>query len=207
MTETATPRYHHGDLAGALVRAALELLEEQGAAELSLRAAARRAGVSTAAPYRHFAGRNALLSAVAAVGYRDLGTSLAAAYTPPATADGLAAIAIAYVNFALTRPGLFRVMFADSCDPADPDRAAAASAMHAFVGSIVQQAFPKSDPEGMATAMWSLVHGLAFLHLDGKFDGSSSDATAARVRHAVSAIVESANGTALTGKADTERPR
>src|ERR1700682_5847211 len=65
--------YHHGDLRAACVRAAMELLEEGGQTSLSLRAVARRAGVSPAAPYRHFADREALVSAVAAGGYRELG--------------------------------------------------------------------------------------------------------------------------------------
>ncbi|RDH10789.1 TetR/AcrR family transcriptional regulator, partial [Tsukamurella pulmonis] len=72
--------YHHGDLPGALVSAAVEILDEEGGAtDLSLRAVARRAGVSTAAPYRHFPDRGALISAVAAVGYRELAAALAAA--------------------------------------------------------------------------------------------------------------------------------
>ncbi|WP_067844407.1 TetR/AcrR family transcriptional regulator [Nocardia lijiangensis] len=186
---TSTTSYHHGDLPNALVRAAVELLEEGGAAELSLRAAARRAGVSTAAPYRHFADRNALLSAVAAVGYRELATSLASAHPAPATAEGLAATAVAYVQFALTRPGMFRAMFAEPCDPNSPERVAAAEAINEYVKSIVRQAFPTADPDAMAAAVWALVHGLAFLHLDGKFDASSSEAVADRVRKAVDAVL------------------
>ncbi|WP_431958050.1 TetR/AcrR family transcriptional regulator [Nocardia lijiangensis] len=186
---TSITSYHHGDLPNALVRAAVELLEEGGAAELSLRAAARRAGVSTAAPYRHFADRNALLSAVAAVGYRELATSLAAAHPAPATAEGLAATAIAYVQFALTRPGMFRAMFAEPCDPNSPERVAAAEAINDYVKSIVRQAFPTADPDAMAGAVWALVHGLAFLHLDGKFDASSAEAVADRVRKAVDAVL------------------
>ncbi|MFE3442726.1 TetR/AcrR family transcriptional regulator [Nocardia sp. NPDC059180] len=182
---TSTTSYHHGDLPGALVRAAVELLEEGGASELSLRAAARRAGVSTAAPYRHFADRDALLSAVAAVGYRELATDLAAAHPAPTTADDLSAIAIAYVRFALDRPGLFRVMFAEPCDPTSPERLAATEAIKAYVTSIAQQVFPESDPEAMTTALWALVHGLAFLYLDGKFDASSAEVVAERVRAAV----------------------
>lgn len=186
---TTTQPYHHGDLHNALVRAAVELLEEDGAAALSLRAAARRAGVSTAAPYRHFPDRDALLSAVAAVGYRDLADRLAAAQPAPTTADDLAATAIAYVHFALARPGLFRVMFAEPCDPTDPERVAATTAIHEFVKSIVQQTFPTADPDAMADAVWALVHGLAFLHLDGKFDAISSESVADRVRAAVHAIL------------------
>ncbi|OBA84394.1 TetR family transcriptional regulator [Mycobacterium sp. 1164966.3] len=185
---TATRSYHHGDLPGALVRAAVELLEERGAAELSLRAAARRAGVSTAAPYRHFADRTALLSAVAAVGYRDLAAHLAAVRTSPRTADDLAEIAVAYVRFALDRPGLFRVMFAEPCDPTNPERVAAVAAITDYVKTIAQQFFPTAEAESMATALWALVHGLAFLHLDGKFDASSPGAVADRVRAAVRAM-------------------
>ncbi|MGW4767358.1 TetR/AcrR family transcriptional regulator [Nocardia sp. NPDC004278] len=193
---TSTASYHHGDLPSALVRAAVELLEESGATELSLRAAARRAGVSTAAPYRHFADRNALLSAVAAVGYRELAAHLAAAHPSPTKAEDLAAIAVAYVQFALERPGLFRVMFADPCDPSSPERVAATAAIAEYVKSIVQQAFPAADPEAMATAVWALVHGLAFLHLDGKYDTSSPQVVADRVRAAVYATLGASSAVA-----------
>ena len=186
---SSSTRYHHGDLPTALVRAAVELLEESGATELSLRAAARRAGVSTAAPYRHFTDRNALLSAVAAVGYRELATDLAAAHPAPTMAEDLAAIAVAYVEFALKRPGLFRVMFAEQCDATSPERVSAVAAIHEYLNSIVRQAFPSADQEAMATAVWGMVHGLAFLHLDGKFDASSAQAVADRVRTAVCAML------------------
>jgi AcrR family transcriptional regulator len=187
---TSTMSYHHGDLPNALVRAAVELLEEGGAAELSLRAAARRAGVSAAAPYRHFADRDALLSAVAAVGYRELAEQLAAAHPAQATPDGLVAVANAYVRFALTRPGMFRVMFAEPCDPTSPERVAAAEVINAYVQSLVRQAFPDSDPEPTAIAVWALVHGLAFLHLDGKLDGSSPEVVTERVGSAVGAVLD-----------------
>jgi AcrR family transcriptional regulator len=186
---TATRSYHHGDLPGALLRAAVELLEESGATELSLRAAARRAGVSTAAPYRHFADRTALLSAVAAVGYRDLAAHLAAVHTSPSTADDLAEIAVAYVQFALDRPALFRVMFAEPCDPTNPERVAAVAAITDYVKTIAQRAFPTAEADPMSTALWALVHGLAFLHLDGKFDTSSAGVVADTVRAAVRAML------------------
>ncbi len=79
--------YHHGDPRAACVRAARELLEEGGSAGLSLRAVARRAGVSATAPYRHYADREALVSAVAAEGYRELAGYLAAAHPAPSTPD------------------------------------------------------------------------------------------------------------------------
>ena len=108
--------YHHGDLRAACVRAAMELLDERGETALSLRAVARRAGVSPSAPYRHYADREALVSAVAAVGYRQLAERLAAAHPSPSTAQQLASVATAYVQFALERPALFRIMFGEPCD-------------------------------------------------------------------------------------------
>ncbi|WP_280308127.1 TetR/AcrR family transcriptional regulator [Nocardia neocaledoniensis] len=189
MATSNTP-YHHGDLPTALVRAAIELLEEDGAAELSLRAAARRAGVSTAAPYRHFTDKDALLSAVAAVGYRELAADLAAACATPTTAEDFTAVAIAYIRFALNRPGLFRTMFAEPCDPSSPERLAATTAIHEYVRSIVREAFPGADEEALATALWSMVHGLAFLYLHGKFDANEPGGLEDRVRATVVAILD-----------------
>jgi AcrR family transcriptional regulator len=181
--------YHHGDLRAACVRAARELLEEDGSAALSLRAVARRAGVSPSAPYRHFADRDALVSAVAAVGYRELAEKLAAAHPSPSSSDDLAAVAVAYVRFALDHPALFRVMFVEPCDPSSDERMVATAAISGYVGSIVRHAFPGADPVALATAVWALVHGLAFLHLDGKLDTSSPDVVADRVRAAVHALL------------------
>ena len=199
---TSSTSYHHGDLPAALVRAAIELLEEGGAADLSLRAAARRAGVSASAPYRHFADRDALLSAVAAVGYRELGAALIEAQPAPTTPDDLADIAVAYVRFALTRPGLFRVMFGSACDPTSPERVAAVDAIHDYLNSIVQHTLPAAVAEAMPTAMWALVHGLAFLHLDGKFDASPDQEMAERVRAAVRAVLQSAPAAAGSRQPD-----
>src|ERR1700739_5144341 len=101
---SSSARYHHGDLRAACLRAAKELLEEDGAAGLSVRAVARRAGVSPGAPYRHYADRDALVSAVAAEGYRELAEQLVAAHPSPSTADDFGDIAVVYVQFALQRP-------------------------------------------------------------------------------------------------------
>jgi AcrR family transcriptional regulator len=186
---TTGASYHHGDLRAALVSAALELLEEGGATELSLRAAARRAGVAPSAPYRHYADRDALLSAVAAVGYRELAEHLATAHPSPSTMDDLAAVAVAYVRFALQRPALFRVMFGEPCDRDSGERVAATAAIAGYVGAIVERCFPAGDPDALSTAIWALVHGLAFLHLDGKLDSSTPDAVAERVSAAVQAVL------------------
>jgi AcrR family transcriptional regulator len=186
---TSRSPYHHGDLRAACLRAAMELLEEGGTTALSLRAVARRAGVSPAAPYRHYADRDALISAVAAVGYRELAEQLAAAHPAPSTADDLAAVAVAYVQFALQRPALFRVMFGEPCDRDNSERVAATNAISEYVGAIVRHSFPGSNPDALATAVWALVHGLAFLHLDGKLDSATPDVVSDRVRGAVHAVL------------------
>jgi len=181
--------YHHGDLPAACVRAAMDLLEEGGETALSLRAVARRVGVSPAAPYRHYTDREALVSAVAAVGYRELAERLAAAHPSPSTPEQLAGVAIAYVQFALERPALFRIMFGEPCDPNNEERAAATAAVSRYVREIVERSFPQADAEALATAIWALVHGLAFLHLDGKLDASTPSAVVDRVTGAIQALL------------------
>jgi len=188
-TSTSKGGYHHGDLRAALVRAAIEILEESGDTDLSLRAVARRAGVSPAAPYRHYADREALASAVAAVGYRDLAERLNEAHPCPSTPQQLAAVAVAYVQFALERPALFRIMFAEPCDRDHDERAEATEAVTLYVRAIVERAFPPADPDALATAIWALVHGLAFLFLDQKLDASTPSAVTDRVTAAIQAIL------------------
>jgi AcrR family transcriptional regulator len=201
---TSSSSYHHGDLRAACLRAALELLEEDGASALSLRAVARRAGVAHSAPYRHYADRDALVSAIAAVGYRELAEYLAAAHPSPSTPDDLAAVAVAYVQFALQRPALFRVMFGEPCDRDSPERVAANAAISEYVQAIVQRSFPGSNPEAMSTAVWALVHGLAFLHLDGKLDTSTPAVVSDGVRAAVHALLTASNTTWPAGRIEIE---
>jgi AcrR family transcriptional regulator len=186
--------YHHGDLHAACLTAALELLEEGGATALSLRAVARRAGVSPAAPYRHYADREALVSAVAAVGYRELAERLAAAHPAPSTPEQLASVGVAYVEFALEQPALFRMMFSEPCDRDNEERVGATAAVSLYLREIVARCFPRADPEALAPAIWALVHGLAFLHLDGKLDASTPSAVADRVTAAIDGLLHAPAG-------------
>jgi AcrR family transcriptional regulator len=188
----AKATYHHGDLRASCVRAAMALLEEGGETALSLRAVARRVGVSPAAPYRHYPDREALVSAVAAVGYRELAEKLAAAHPSPSTPEQMAGVAIAYVQFALERPALFRIMFGEACDRDNDERVAATAAVSLYLREIVARCFPDADAEPMATAIWALVHGLAFLHLDGKLDAQTPAAVADRVTAAILALLSTA---------------
>lgn len=196
-----TSTYHHGDLRAACLRAARELLEEDGSAGLSLRAVARRAGVSATAPYRHYADREALVSAVAAEGYRELAGSLAQAHPAPSTPDELAAVAVAYVRFALEHPALFRAMFAEPCDPTSEERVAATQAISQYVRTIVAATVPGVDADALSTTVWALVHGLAFLHLDGKLDSSTPEVVAAQVNGAVHALFNASPAMSRTAAA------
>jgi AcrR family transcriptional regulator len=181
--------YHHGNLRPALVRTAMDLLEEGGETALSMRAVARRAGVSPAAPYRHYTDREELVAAVAAVGYSELADRLAAAHPSPSTPAQLASVATAYVQFALERPALFRIMFGEPCDRDDDEPVAATAAISLYVRSIAERTFPEADANALATAIWALVHGLAFLYLDGKLDASSPKAVTDGVSAAILALL------------------
>ena len=124
-----------------------------------------------------------------AVGYRQLAERLAAAHPSPSTPEQLASVATAYVQFALERPALFRIMFGEPCDRDNDERVAATAAVSLYVRAIVERSFPQADADALTTAVWALVHGLAFLHLDGKLDAPTSAAVADRVTAAIQALL------------------
>lgn len=94
------------------------------------------------------------------------------------------------MQFALELPALFRIMFGEPCDRDNDERVAATAAVTLYLGEIVGRVFPEADAETMATATWALVHGLAFLHLDGKLDASIPSAVADRVTAAIHALLK-----------------
>lgn len=185
MPTSTRASYHHGDLRASLLMTAMQLLEQDDA--FSLRAVARQAGVSPTAPYRHFADREALESALAAQGLRDLQTALVPAELPTTVAE-LAEVGVAYVEFALRRPALFRLMFGSACDDTNDERVLAAAAVHDLLQRAISSVFPTSDAAALATAGWGLVHGLACLHLDGKLPSASPGDAADRVRASFAAV-------------------
>ncbi|MCW2755127.1 MAG: transcriptional regulator [Marmoricola sp.] len=137
------------------------------------------------------------MTAVATVDYAELAQHLAQANPAPATAEDLADVAVAYVDFAVRRSVLFSVMFGEPCDHDSPERVAATEAVSAYGADIVSGCFPDSDSAALATAIWALVHGLAFLHLDAKLDASAPSAMSATVRAAVHAVLDLANAPAV----------
>jgi len=165
-------RYHHGALRPALLDAADVLLDEGGTGAVSLREAARRAGVSPTAAYRHFDSKEALLAAVAARGFHDFAAALDEA--AHLSNDPLSARGVAYVHFALTRPGRFRLMFG----PAIRDKSrhpdllqAAENAFGRFAQFVAASGAGDRNPREAAVAAWALVHGLAQLAIDGMLPG------------------------------------
>lgn len=153
--------YHHGDLRGSLLDAARETLEQQGINALSLRDLARRTGVSHAAPYRHFANRQDLLVALAAEGFNELARRLRA---KEGKGEGLKAMGQAYVDFAVSNPSLYKLMFSPELDRKKPELLAKAAG-GAF--SLLQDRTETSeqDPSGTLAA-WSMVHGLSEILID-----------------------------------------
>jgi AcrR family transcriptional regulator len=172
-----------------LVRTAIEMLDDDGDVDLSIRAVALRAGVSSAAPYRHFPDRPALLAAVAAVGFDELMGALVAVHPEPASRDELADLAVAYVSFATSRPGLFGVMFGERCQRGDPRRREATARLHAYLDVAVRRVLGVEEPTPTTTGLWALVHGLACLYLDDNLEPASPEGVAARVRTTIRATL------------------
>ena len=161
--------YHHGNLRQALLDAALALIEvgeEQG---VSLRTVAARAGVSNAAPYRHFQDREALMAAVATIGFDRLLESLRRARESAGEGEELLANAMAYLDFASKNIGLYRVMFTENHLVIRFDEGLARSSTAAFqeLQDVVGARLPATCGEGeakrVATAIWAGLHGTALL--------------------------------------------
>jgi AcrR family transcriptional regulator len=175
-TDPAQP-YHHGDLRNALIRASLDILGESGVPGLSLRAAARRAGVSHAAPRRHFADKEALLAAVAEEGFQRLANRVGDVRRrfPLDARLQLREAGSAYVQCAVTHPALFRVMFGGLIQDLEtyPGLRSAASRAFDCLVQIVRAGqesgvFVAGSPRDVALVAWSLVHGLATLLVDSQ---------------------------------------
>lgn len=172
---TARSTYHHGDLRAQLIEATRELVEEKGPDHFSVSEACRRAGVSTAAPYKHFKDKTEMLREVALGGmqrqYQQMIEELAP--HPPGALERIVALGRVYVRFAVTEPGVFRLMFGLSKDH-EGDEALVQLGNGTF--GIVKQEVAlcrgsdsiEPEDEGRAFLLWSFVHGLSFLQIDGK---------------------------------------
>jgi AcrR family transcriptional regulator len=165
--------YHHGDLRRALLDATLMLVQEKGPHGFTLRAAARAAGVTPAAAYHHFEDKDALLAGVAEEGFELFREALSAASQKPArsASERSRNVAVAYVLFAVEHATLFRVMVGFGVRLRRGRLGALAIGTYKLVRSVLVEGLqegrsrPISDAEVLG--WWSVVHGLAFLAIDG----------------------------------------
>lgn len=167
--------YHHGDLRQQLLTVAEQIILERGVDGFTLREAARRAGVSPAAPAHHFKDAKGLLTEVALLGFREFGAALEAADRAGGAdpAQRLRGQAVAYVNFALQQPARFQLMFRDDKhDDSNVEFKSAAARAYGILESAIRAA-TNTPPEreltpeshGLLLAVWSMVHGFSYLAL------------------------------------------
>lgn len=210
--------YHHGNLAEALVAAGLDIAAEGGPEALSLREAARRAGVSPTAVYRHFDDRTALVLAVknvvltrlAAAMQEALAKPLPRRMDPAARAhEHLIRIGAAYVDFAVAHPGEYRVIFADACFPDDTpsglDGDDAPGRPYGILSNVLDEmvatgALAASARPGAEAPAWAMVHGLASLILEGPYE-----ALPPAERQAMVAMSLEVTAAGLTGRSPMPR--
>jgi AcrR family transcriptional regulator len=165
------PSYHHGDLKRALTEAALALVAEKGPKGFTLSEAARRAGVSLAAPYRHFADKADLLASVAEQGFIELHQTITATdYGDVDPREMVIDMGRRYVRWAVAHPDYYQVMFgAETKNKADHPGLAAAGAqafgvlLEAVSACLASGALTGEDPLPIAGPLWSLIHGVASL--------------------------------------------
>ena len=195
MKSKRSDTYHHGNLKESLVTTALEMLDKEGLEAITLRELATRLGTSRSAIYRHFSGKDALMRAVILEGFQKLDEAIAPYFeeSDRTLLERFHDMGVSYTAFATAHPNLYRLLFGpemsqareavcqderpdlhkllnnsadESIIQADPD-----DAFHRLVKIIVeaqeQGLFKAGDPIMLATTIWSLLHGLSMLAIDG----------------------------------------
>ena len=182
MTDVTTKsRYHHGDLRQQLISATRSLVEAKGPDGFSVSEACRTAGVSTAAPYKHFADRTEMLQAVALEGFVEMTEAFHRSLDgpEPGTVNAISRIGAAYVRFAEANPETFRMMFAfkDKTEAMEE----AGMGCYAILLNQIMQFLDKAEVDQevlrIGFPLWTFVHGLAFLVIDDKADYAKVQAT------------------------------
>ncbi|KQY04892.1 TetR family transcriptional regulator [Mycobacterium sp. Root135] len=174
MAKSSRSTYHHGDLKRALIEAALTLVAEKGPRGFTLTEAARRAGVSPAAPYRHFPDKAHLLAAVAEQGFVELHEALVAVGSgvPDARAR-VNAMARGYVRWAVAHPEYYQVMFGGDTNKSEhPGLLEAGGRTFGCLLEVITECLSSGliqgdDPLRIAGPMWSTIHGTATLAIGG----------------------------------------
>jgi AcrR family transcriptional regulator len=190
--------YHHGNLKEALIAAARTLIAERGPAGFALSEAARLAGVSAAAPYRHFKDRDALIAEVARRGFAEFGRRLGAAWIGAETDPraGFGRMGEAYLAFARAEPGYYGAMFAGGGGRSPSSGGATTfGGLEQVIGRIVAArgdgAGPSApDPRVLAYQVWAMSHGIAMLSAAGHIpDGEAAVRPDALLRSGVAALL------------------
>lgn len=169
--------YHHGDLRNALIQAGLELLSQGGANVLDLRRVARMVGVSHAAPYRHFADKQALIAALMEEGFYQLTERIQTALRelPEDPFEQLYGVAQAYISFAHENPWLMREMYSGLTveREAYPGLQKALKTVYRLYVEVIERgqakgAIIEGDPRALAGVLWSMMHGVATLVIENQ---------------------------------------
>jgi len=169
--------YHHGNLKDALIQTSLEMIESDGLGSITLRELTKRLGTSRSAVYRHYDSKDILIKAVIQAGFEKLDKQI-----KPTLLEGddvlhkLYSMGKAYINFAINNPNLYRSIFGhelmnereESCDINDFD---SDTGFHVLVAVMIEghenNIIKKEDPILQATVIWSMIHGISNLLIDG----------------------------------------
>jgi AcrR family transcriptional regulator len=166
--------YHHGDLRDALVQAALVEVEQSGPEAISIKALAKKLGVSQPAPYRHFADREALLEAVTAAAFRQFSATLRESIAKPSKRSKLSRLAQATLAFGLRRNGIYRLMFASrtmACSPKGSELHKAAMETFGLLVDALEAPAVGLIRERHALKIWAALHGVVMLAEQGLLTG------------------------------------
>ena len=192
--------YHHGNLKEALIQTALQIVEQEGWQNITLRELSIRLGTSRSAIYRHFESKEALMQAVIFAGFAKLEEAIAPILQQrdKSIEKRFCLMGESYMQFAVNHPNIYRMMFGDElqdereeqCDIHDADQA---TGFHALIALLVEGQesglFKKEDPILQATVVWSMIHGTANLLIDGHL----------HVKDNIEAIFEMGTQTLLQG--------
>ena len=219
MTKAKTPRrtgYHHGNLREALIDAAVQLVKESGPESVSVREAAKRAGVSPGAPFRHFSNKTALMTAVAEQAMAQFRAAITKAVGNVASDDPIerfSAIGVAYLRWAFQNPTQFQIISTrslldwDGSESLRRDNDAVRSLLEESMVEAQRRSMLRSDNiADTQIAARALVYGLARMHIDGHFaqwaaPGATGEQTAQNVlKHFVSLV--GSDGPKTARKAD-----
>lgn len=188
--------YHHGDLRAALIGEARKVVEQEGPDAVSLRAVAKAASVSQAAPYHHFKDKHAILSAVAAQGFREFTkTILVRAASAKTARDKLSLLGVGYIEFAVAHPLLFRLMQGPTFQSTNSDAELAQARAESVTPLIeaVTECLPGADEKQIKTVCagaWSIVHGAAVLCNDNRLGSLIDTSDANAVGHLITSLLD-----------------